>query len=641
MRYFRRSPEKNFAFHLKKGEIHFKLLHFLFRPFTMTSKSQQLPFELLNNIFKKISKRDCVQCSMTCASWNAAARPIIFENLNHLTDRKMENFWALATDRNSKLQPLRDFVKYVSVSRLSSDFDITVLNTAFPNIEKILLNRSQRIMYRKICQSLCKGGFPKLKMIPLIECDRIYWDLVFARREKIETLQLIEDFRNRPLMEEVFSKLHLMTRVKLFTIVLKSTRSLESLVPGNLSLLRSVSIVCKYPFILFSLTPPLDIQPMRNLETIQIKNHKMFAGGDDFYLYFMKKFPNLVSLELSCMRESTDDTSPQLQSTSVKILSEFLLYLSNVKSKSMVESIPTSQFTADIIHGFLKRLSDQCLKNKNEVEIHMKIFFDLALLPSAKCTLEANYENPDAKTCKLDLDYKIIREETTAFQPCLDLIQKMDNLNVEFLWMGTDRESNAFETTTIPLDKILKHFTEMKSFELDAAPNITFSELPLGFTSNVTAFRLTNCTLYEKIFQRIDQHCPKLEHFYIEDCRFDNEYQFPQHALLYTLKDVHINMPSTSFKKLSLSVLPESPSRCPFSEVFIKLETSKAGPKYSKFKLVVPENYSCISLIDDSKSEYSEEDYMASLLDETCQVYTISCNAIVDFYVMTLDGGSL
>lgn len=598
--------------------------------------SQQLPYELLNNIFQRVNQKDCVQCSLTCASWNAAARPIIFENLNDLTDKKMEDFWVLTKYHSKKLQPFRDFVKYVSISRLGSNFDITLLDAAFPNIEKILLNRSQKIIYKKFCQSLSEGSFPKLKMIPLIECDKIYWNLVFARREKIETLQLMEDFRNGDLMEEAFSKLHLMTRLKLVMIVLKSTRSLESLVPGNLSTLRSVAIICKYPSKLCSNTPPFNIQPMQNLETIQINDHKMFEEGENFYLYFMKKFPNLINLELSCMNR-TDNTSHQLQPTSVKILSEFLLYLSNVKTKSLVKSIPTNQFTADIIHGFLRRLHDQSLQGKNQVEIQMKIFFNLGLLPSAKCTMEANYEDPDAKTCKLDLDYKINQEDGTAFQPCLDLIQKMDNLNVEFLWIGTDRESNAFETITIPLDKILKHFTEMKSFELDAARNIDYFELPLGFTSNVVAFRFTNCTLDEEIFQRIDQCCPKLEHFYIEDCHFVS----PQHTLLHTLKYIHINMPSTSFKKLALSVLPENPSHCPFSRVFIKLETLKAGPKYSKFNLVLTENYSCVSLIDYSKSEYSEEDYRASVLDESCQVYSIYCKAVFDLHVMTLNGRRL
>lgn len=336
------------------------------------NKWQQLPSEIINTIFAGINKRDCIQCSKTCKTWNVVARPILFKSLNSLTDLKVHRFKSVSMYK--ALQPLQDFVKIVFVCRLSDNFDVKLLDSAFPYIKVINFNSFQEMIHKNICRLILKGGFPKLKEIPLIKWDKDYWELVFARRNKIKHLRLLENSNNGDLIGAAIEKIHQFTRLESLKVEMNSNRNLEDLLPGNLSTLRSIDFEFKSPSKLIFDAHLIDVEPLERIKEVKIKSKYLFADGCNSYLNFMKKFPNLEILVLDLGR--TTDELYMFHPAASMVVSGFLQFLAQVKWRSHAYPITTNQCTPEYIQDFLTRLYASHSPWKNNVQFHLNILFE-------------------------------------------------------------------------------------------------------------------------------------------------------------------------------------------------------------------------------------------------------------------------
>lgn len=465
----------------------------------------QLPFEILNNIYNRISKKDCKQCSSTCKAWRAAARPIIFKTLRNLTDQKLQNFEALSI-QNSKLQPFQDFVKIVSVSRLSPDFDMTLLDSVFPNIEEIRFDHSQEVVQKNICKLLLEGGFPNLARVPVHNFDEEYWAFVLGQRKNFKFLLFNEELDYEDLIEDTIEKPNHFNKLKTYELFTDSNQNLESVVPENLTCLKSFNLVFRSSSSkLICKTALFDIRRIHHLKDVRIKKAHFFADADITYMSILMKFRGLNNLRMDCA--APNGPSHQRIHLSAELLSQFLLYLvEDVKLTSYVTGIISNQYTPDALEGFLGRVSDLRSIKKKKVECHLTIHVGHAgrlLLQQTTpfhhtiCDFFAfNDYNRNTKVCRLTLEYKLGREDIATLQPCLKLFKKIGRMDLKSLTIAAkDEESNELGAIEFLLEKMLEYLTKLEFLELDSALHIKLSETPSNFVSNVQILNFNFCVV--------------------------------------------------------------------------------------------------------------------------------------------------
>lgn len=260
-----------------------------------------------------------------------------------------------------------------------------------------------------------------------------------------------------------------------------------------------------------------------------------------------------------------------------------------------------------------------------------------------KCNLRFDQEySHNIKVCKIDAIYEIIPEDTTAFKPCLELLQRIGSMNIESLTIGPrDWEDDILDIIPIPFDTILEHCTKLKSLELCQVANISFSEIP-SIVSNVQALKFKRCTLFQWTLSDVGRICPNLKLLDLDNSRFAKRSEDPPHHPL-TIRDVQINMRSTSLSELRVSVYTRNPMQPRYPRAFIRLKTATKKTRYSKIKWKRLEfdepDYS--KVIDKSKRHYTEEDYRTSASDKKCSIYSFHCKTVTKLVVRTEEQGDV
>lgn len=612
------------------------------------SKAHQLPFEILSSIFQAIGPKDCQQCSLTCTSWNAAARPFIFKRLRNLTDQKMDKLRAFPT-HNSKLQPFQNFVKIFSIERLSDEFCMELLHSAFPSTEEIKLkdfentflephnngkvyyNKHLAILHGKICQVIAKGGFPKLKKIPLLNYDKMHWNLVTARRKSIEWLQIIENSQNGELINCSLRGLDQFPRLKTFLAFMKSNKSIESLFPGGLTAVTTIDLAFKSPFRPVFDNPLLNVQPLGNVKSVKIRSQCLYADGNNFFLFIMRKFPDLENLVLDGMEYSKFFPRLRRASFSPEVLSKFFLYLTSIKSHFQMRFGASQEATAKAIYIFLKLAPEQHFHSMEKLEIRLDVSFENDDVPLRNnCSLDYSRHT---KIYEVEMNYAIGFEDHTAFLPFLRMMKSLTGANIVSLSLEPEEDSKVFESTSIPVDKILQYCTNLKTFVIKSAPEISLSKLPAGFVSGVQKLNFTRCTMYGSFFQAIDLHCPQLKKLELDGCSYlDCNDPLDPHSFT----SYRIDMPSISLDELYFS--PKYFKQFPYLKTFIKVSTATTKPRYCKLKWNLPYYGDGVFLII-GKAQYTEKDYKAAIRGN-CKVYTVHCKAVTEFAVKTIEDGN-
>lgn len=619
---------------------------------SVMSKAQQLPFEVLSSILQVTSPIDRRQCSLTCTSWNAAARPFIFKSLRLRTDQSIDQLKNFPTHKG-RLQPLQGFVKIVkivSVEKLNKEFSMELLHSAFPYIEEIKFgdhessylrplnsgegryNKRQTILLEKIYSVIAEGGFPNLKKIPLFNYDETYWNLVAARKTTIEWLHINENSQNKKLVNSSLKNLDLFPRLKTLLAFMESNKSLERLFPGGLTEVNSIAVAFKSPFRPVFNSPLLDVKPLHVVKELNIRSQCLYVDGDNFFLYIMQKFPDLENLVLS---GSSYGIYPRLRtkSLSAEVLIKFFLYLTSMKYSHM--SFDASQSgTANLLITFLKLAPQQQLHFDERIVFHLDFTFNAFSIGSLQNNCDLSYSQ-HTKICKIQMNCVISDEDANALLPFLRMTKIVKQANIVSLTINPEEveeeESNAFESLSIPVDKFLFYSTNLKSFVIKSAPTISLSKFPPGFVSNVQDLNFVDCSMHRKFFQAIDLHFPQLKKLKLDGCSYPGCYD--------PLNTININMPSISLDELFFSIPYDDFTQFYCSKVFIKLSTEISEPRYCRLRRKKHRHHGDASFlaIDDSKAHYTEKDYKAAIRGD-CMVYTIHCKAVTEFIVESQDG---
>lgn len=364
----------------------------------------------------------------------------------------------------------------------------------------------------------------------------------------------------------------------------------------------------------------------------------IFVEGDQSYLYFMKKFPNLRILDVQGKIDTTK--------VSVEVLSEFLVYILNVKWRTRVESFKINQHTPDVIYDFLMKVfyqqDSQQYRNKSKVNFRLNLTFNRSQRTLFEDTTSQNVNGKflimsdcefGTKTCDLIAFYKLGQEDIiTKFQPCKELLQRIEALNaVKNLTLRgcASFHDKKFLTTTVLLDEILEDAPHLDFLEISGLLDVSRSEVPHDFMApNLQVLQLSECIINQKIFQLLDQKCPNLKLLEMHQCRIIDDHIYPNDVL-------QIALPSTNLDELIISIPNEKPSRIEY--VFIKLETATQEPRYCKTKWKEYYDYKLnhYTAIDQSKSRYTEEDYKTHILDDKCHVFSICCESVTKFVLRT------
>lgn len=498
----------------------------------------QLPFEVLELIFRQLPQKDLLQCQLTCKQWREASTGLLYYHVKMTPGFKYVEFCRTISSSPQLANRLKYFVPEF-VSAHFENYILKVLIESCPNILDLSYESASANFWVQLMQAANRGKLSHLASLPNPEYGTLDWhnctSLLFSK--SLTTLTLYQALEIKgycgckylPSYFALYNSIKEFSNVKYLVIGYSSDKLLSHWDAVIEELPRLKTLLFISASIRQKKVPPEFTGSVIPSDTIEdLKCHWNLIKCDDQLQYLMQKFTKLKSLEVKYCAFKEGDWYLRSTGLSMKVMLDYLQYASTIPKICISFDVRDEDFDEILVRCL------HMLSGPRHVTIRYIDSYETFEQQSMDLTNESLRINYALQETELALPQLVWLSKVGGMIRSLSINTDFVNLDL-FLKELEHFKTNNWMYQTIQLCPILQEFT------ITCPPETPFS-LDIPFRHNELksfTIKLINHEHALGCLEAISLLAPNLNSLQLE-------YSF------YVSTGAKINMPYTSFDCVTL-----------------------------------------------------------------------------------------
>lgn len=326
-----------------------------------------LPSELSQVIFSYLTRKELVQCQLTCFGWSRQAQQALYKDVQIESSHQLFSFInAIST---SNMQPghyLRKLYLNCCFDHELTNNTLDILTKHSASIEHLQLITASDLFWHRLIQERKKGQWKHLRMVdfPLSRSQlKLYYEAMIVMQDTVESLMICDSF----FLDYPTVNLHIFVRAKKLTLIKSTQMPLRELsqVVDVLPQLTDLTVKSSPQFPDVHHLSDHDYQALSWTPSKLVRlQTNLFQCSNETFLYMMEKFPNLMDFSIDFFSHPVSAT-PCLDLEVMKRFADYVCRLETFRVRQLV-----SENLADIIVLMIKQLKKRHVKFNVSVDVH-------------------------------------------------------------------------------------------------------------------------------------------------------------------------------------------------------------------------------------------------------------------------------